>query len=150
VLVAGTGLLVAAAIRLDPASASATAEHRVATFVAMLALTGAPLAFAFSLRSRPEWVGYARVSLAAGAAEIGMLLVGLALVPSTFAGWGAWERCFLALPMGWMVLLSARLLTARTIEPMFSSTADSASWATSVSADDTMRAAVASQSRSGS
>jgi hypothetical protein len=149
-LVAGAGLLVAAAIRLDPASVSATAGHRLATTVAMLALTGAPLAFAFSLRRRAEWVGYARVSFAVGAAEVGMLLLGLALLPSRFADWGAWERCFLALPMGWMVLLSARLLTARTIEPMFSSTAESTRWATSVSADDAMSAAAASQSSSGS
>src|ERR1700730_16641372 len=43
----GAGLLVAAAIRLDPSSASATTEHRLATTIAMLALAGAPLAFRY-------------------------------------------------------------------------------------------------------
>ena len=148
--IAGTGLLVAAAIRLDPASASATAEHRLATTIAMLGLTGAPLAFASSLRSRRGWATYARVSFAFGAAEVAMLLVGLALLRTTFADWGAWERCFLAVPMGWMVLLSARLLSARKIEPMFSSTAEDNSWASNVSADDTIKVAVASQRSTGS
>jgi hypothetical membrane protein len=149
-VIAGAGLLVAAAIRLDPASASATAEHRLATTIAMLGLTGAPLAFASSLRRRKHWAAYARVSFAFGAVEVAMLLVGLALLRTTFADWGAWERCFLALPMSWMVLLSARLLSARKIEPMFSSTAEDSSWASNVSADDTMKAAAASHSRSGS
>jgi hypothetical protein len=138
-VVAGVGLLVAAAIRLDPASATATTEHRVATTFAMLALAGAPLVFRYG------WI-----SFAFGAAEVGMLFVGLALLPTTFADWGAWERCFLALPMAWMVVISARLLRARMIEPTFSSTADSSSWASSVSADDTAKAAAASQRISGS
>jgi hypothetical protein len=148
--VAGVGLLVAAAIRLDPTSASATTEHRLATTVAMLGLAGAPLAFASSLRRRPGWVAYAPVSFAFGVVELGVLLVGLALLPTTFAEWGAWERCFLALPMGWTVLLSARLLSARKIEPMFSSRAENRSWASNVSADETMKAAAASQSSGGS
>ena len=148
--VAGAGLLVAAAIRLDPTSASATAEHRLATSVAMLGLAGAPLAFASSLSRRAGWVAYAPVSFAFGAVELGVLLVGLALLPTTFAEWGAWERCFLALPMAWTVLLSARLLSARKIEPMFSSMAASSSWASNVSVDDTMKAAAASQRSSGS
>mgnify|MGYP001431589800 CR=1 FL=1 len=118
--VAGVGLLVTAAIRLDPASSTATTEHRLATTVAMLALTAAPLAFAGS---------YGRISFGFGVAEVCMLLVGLALLPTTFAAWGAWERCFLALPMAWMVWLA---------------------WISSVSTDDTMKAPAASQSSSGS
>jgi hypothetical protein len=149
-LVSGAGLLGAAAIRLDPTSTSATVGHRLATFVAMLALTGAPLAFASSLRRRSAWVGYARISFAVGAAEIGMLLVGLALLPSGFDDWGAWERSFLALPMAWTVLISARLLTLRTMDPRSSSTAESTRWATSASADDAISAAAATQSRGGS
>jgi Protein of unknown function (DUF998) len=149
-VVAGAGLLVAAAIRLDPTSASATAEHRLATTIAMLGLAGAPLAFASSLRCRAGWVAYAPVSFALGAVEIGVLLLGLALLTTSFADWGAWERGFLALPMGWMVLLSARLLRARTMEPMFSSTDENSRWASKVSADETMKAAAASQSSSGS
>src|ERR1700674_2975533 len=148
--VAGAGPLAAGGVRLDPTSASATAEHRLATTVAMLGLTGAPLAFASSLRRRAGWVAYGPISFAFGAAEVAVLLVGLALLPTTFAEWGVWERCFLALPMAWIVLLSARVLSARKIEPMFSSTADRSSWPTNVSADDTMNAAAASQSRSGS
>lgn len=148
--IAGLGLLAAAAIRLDPESVRATTEHRLATTVAMLALVGAPFAFASSLRGRRGSGVYGRISFAVGAAELGVLVVGLALLPTTFADWGAWERCFLVLPMGWMVLLSARLLRARTIEPMFSSKAENASWAASVSADDNMKVAAASQSSIGS
>src|SRR5258708_166771 len=147
---AGAGLLVAAAIRLDPTSASATAEHRVATTVAMLALAGAPLAFTRSLRGRAGWSVYGPVSFAFGAAEVAMLVVGLALLPTTFADWGVWERCFLALPMAWMVLVSARLSSPSKVEPMFSSTADNSSWASQRSEDETMNAAAASQSNSGS
>jgi hypothetical protein len=148
--VAGAGLLVAAAIRLDPTSASATAEHRLATTIAMLGLVGAPLAFASSFRRRAGWVAYAPVSFAFGAVELGLLLVGLALLPTTFAEWGAWERSFLALPMIWTVLVSARLLSARKIEPMSSLTVESKSWASNVSVDETMKAAAANQSSTGS
>lgn len=117
--VAGVALLVAAAIRLDPASGSATTVHRVATTVAMVALAAAPFAFA----------SYGRTSLAFGVAEVGMLLLGLVLLPTTFSAWGAWERCFLALPMSWMVWLA---------------------WTSSVSTDDRMNAAMAGQSSRGS
>jgi hypothetical membrane protein len=147
--IAGAALLLAAAIRLDPASARATTEHRVATTIAMLTMSGAPLAFARSLGRRAGWGAYGRISFAFGAAEVGMMLVGLALLPGSFAEWGAWERCFLALPMVWMVLVSARLLSASRREPMFSSTAESSSWASRVSADETMKATAASHSNSG-
>ena len=138
-LLAGAGLMVAAAIRLDPASASATAGHRVATTAAMLALAGAPFAFA----------SYGRISFAFGAAEVGMLLLGLALLPTTFAAWGAWERCFLALPMAWMFVLSARLLRASRTDPMFSSTPENSNWPSNVSTDETMKVVAASHSSSG-
>ena len=147
--IAGAALLLAAAIRLDPTSARATTEHRLATTIAMVSLSGAPLAFARSLGRRAGWGAYGRTSFAVGAAEVGMMLVGLALLPTSFAEWGAWERCFLALPMAWMVLVSARLLSARRREPMFSSTAESSSWASKVSADDTMKAIAASHSNRG-
>jgi uncharacterized protein DUF998 len=148
--IAGAALLVAAAIRLDPASAAATVEHRAATTIAMLGLTGAPLAFASSLRGRVGWVGYARLSFVFGAGEVAVLLVGLALLLTTFIDWGAWERCFLALSMAWIVLLSVRLLSGRRIEPMLSLTDETRSWTNSVSADDTMNAAAITQSSSGS
>jgi hypothetical protein len=151
-LLAGAGLtlLVAAAIHLDPASGRATTEHRLATFVAMLALIGAPLAFASSLKRSAGWERYGRISFVFGAAEVGTLLVGLALLPTTFAGWGAWERCFLALPIAWMVILSWRLVRASRMVPMFSSTTESSSWVSNVSAEDNMNAAAASQSSGGS
>jgi hypothetical protein len=147
---AGPALIVAAAIHLDPASGPATTEHRVATTVAMLALVGAPLAFASSLRLRTGWLAYGRISFVFGVAEVGALLVALALLPTAFAGWGAWERSFLALPMAWMVILASRLLRATRMEPTFSSTADSRTWATNVSADDSANAAAASHSSGGS
>lgn len=116
---AGVALLVAAAIRLDPASGSATVVHRLATAFAMVAVAAASFAFA----------SYGRISLAFGVAEVGVLLLGLILLPTTFSAWGAWERCFLALPMSWMVWLA---------------------WTSSVSTDDRMNAAIASRSRRGS
>jgi Protein of unknown function (DUF998) len=146
--VAGVALLGAAAIRLDPASSRATTEHRLATTIAMLTVSGASLAFARSLGRRPGWGAYGWISFAFGAAEVGMLLVGLALLPTSFVEWGAWERSFLALPMGWIVLVSARLLSTSSREPMFSSTAERTSWASKVSADDTMKATAASHSNS--
>ena len=147
---AGAALLVAAAIHLDPASGRSTTEHRIATLVAMLAFVGAPMAFGSSLKRRAGWERYGRISFAFGAAEVVALLVALALVPTTFAGWGAWERCFLALPMAWMIILSWRLLRASRMEPMFSSTAETSSWASNVSAEETMNAAAASQRSAGS
>jgi hypothetical membrane protein len=117
--VGGVALLAAAVIRLDPESTYATTAHRVTTLIAILALAGAPFAF----------TRYGRVSVAIGLAEVGMLLVGLALLPTSFAAWGAWERCFLALPMAWMVWVT---------------------WTRSASMEDTMKADAASHSSSGS
>ena len=148
--IVGGALLVAAAIHLDPASARATTEHRLATSIAMLALVGAPLAFASSLRGRAGWERYGRISFAFGAAEVGALLVALALLPTTFAGWGAWERCFLALPMAWMAFLSWRLLRAKKIDPIVGSTVESSSWAIDASAEETMNAAAATHRSGGS
>ena len=144
--IAGAGLLVAAAVRLDPASEQATTIHRLATTMAMLTLTVAPLAFARLLRGK----GYRRVSFGFGASEVAMLLVALAMLPTDFTGWGVWERSFLGLSMAWMVLLSARLLRTSSTDPMFSSTAGDTSWASKVSVDDTMNAAAASASSRGS
>lgn len=146
---AGIALLLAAGVRLDPASVTATTVHRLATSVAMLALTTAPLLIAPTLSRRPGWHRYGRFSLGLGAAEVGLLVIGLALLPTTFSEWGAWERCFLAVPMVWMVVVSARLLRTSSTEPR-SSMAAKTSWATSVSAEETMKAAAARVSNSGS
>jgi hypothetical protein len=147
--VAGGALLVGAAVRLDPGSAWATTEHRLAASIAIVALAGAPVAFAQSLWRRNGWAIHGRVSLAFGAVEVGLLLAGMALLPTSFGLWGLWERSFLALPVVWMLVMSWRLLRTSRIEPMFSSIADKSSWAIKVSADDTVKAAAASQSRGG-
>ena len=147
---AGLALLAAAAVRLEPSSSPATAAHRLATAIAMLALTAALLVIAPTLRRRPGWRAYGRLSFWLGAAAVGLLLIGLALLPTAFAAWGAWERCFLAAPMAWMVLVSARLFRAAGTDPMCSSTDVNKSWPTSVSADDNMKATAASFSSRGS
>lgn len=98
--VSGVALIFSAIFHLDPASFESTALHRAAAGVAMLGLTVAPLALSRN---------YGRISLAVGVAELGVLAAGLVLVPTSFSAWGAWERCLLALPLAWMVLLSARL-----------------------------------------
>jgi len=148
--IAGLALLVAAAVRLDPTSATPTTIHRLATTVAMLALTASMLVIAPTLKGRPGWRGYGALSFGLGAAAVGMLLIGVALLPTAFSAWGAWERCFLALPMAWMALVSARLLRTSSTEPIRSLTADRNSWATSVSDEETMKATAARVSRSGS
>jgi hypothetical membrane protein len=143
--IAGTALLIAAAIPLDPASTRGTTIHRGATTIAMIALVAALLAIAPSLRERPGWRGYGRVSFALGASAIGTLLIGLAMLPATFAV-GAWERCFLALPMAWMVLVSARLLRTSSTEPTSAWKSENSNRHASVSTQETMNTATASTS----
>ena len=145
--VAGASLLLAAAVPLDPASAQGTTVHRGATMIAMLALVAAPLTLAPSLRRRDGWRGYGPLSFWLGAAEIGVLLIGLTLLPTTFA-LGAWERCFLALAMAWIVLVSWRVLRTSSTEPTRASTVNKSSSPTSVSVQETMKAAAASPSSS--
>ena len=145
--IAGASLLFAAAVPLDPASEHATTIHRAATTIAMLALMAVPLVFAPSLRRRKGWRGYGPLSLWLGAAAIGVLLIGLALLPTTFAA-GAWERCFLALPMAWTVVISWRLLRTSNTDPIVASTAENTRRPMSVSALETMNAAAASPSSS--
>jgi uncharacterized protein DUF998 len=94
-VVSGVALVAAAVVHLDPASGLATGAHRVASAVAVLGLTLAPLA-------------YGRLSLAAGIAELGMLVAGLALLATSFDAWGAWERLLLAIPLAWMVLIAVK------------------------------------------
>src|ERR1700674_532316 len=145
--IAGVALLIASAIPLDPASAQGTTIHRASTTIAMLALVAALLTFAPSLRLREGWRGYGILSFALGASAVGMLLIGLAMLPTTFAV-GAWERCFLALPMIWMVLVSARLLRASSTEPIFGPKSENSSTHVIVSTQETMNAAAATTSSS--
>ncbi|TMF36805.1 MAG: DUF998 domain-containing protein [Chloroflexi bacterium] len=99
---AGVAFVCAAAIHLDPGSASATAAHRVASGVAVLGLTAAPLALGRT---------YGRMSLILGTAELGVLGVGLVLLTTSFAAWGAWERCLLALALAWIVLVALTIVS---------------------------------------
>jgi uncharacterized protein DUF998 len=101
--VAGLAFLVAAAIHLDPASGSATSAHRVASGIAVLGLTVAPLALARD---------YGAIFLVAGAAEVAMLAVAALLLATPFAAWGAWERALLATALTWMVLIALRSVSA--------------------------------------
>lgn len=126
-VVAGAALIGAAMVRLDPASTTSTATHRIATGVAILGLTIAPLAAARS---------YDRVSFGIGLAEIAALLLGLALLPTSFSAWGLWERCLLLLPLAWIVVMSARVLATSERKV--------------VSADEMIKPSVASLSRTGS
>lgn len=96
-VIAGAGLLVTALIRLDPASAPATAAHRIASAVAVAGLVAAPLL-------------YGRISLVVAVAEVTVLIVGLGLLTTSFSEWGLWERCLLALPLAWMMLVAAGIL----------------------------------------
>src|SRR2546421_7486524 len=98
--VSGGALLAAAFVHLDPASAAATAVHRLASAVAVIGLTVAPLALARA---------YGPASFAVGVAELGMLVIGLGLLATSFDAWGAWERLLLAIPLAWMVLIAVTI-----------------------------------------
>ncbi len=102
---AGAAFIGAATIHLDPASASTTAAHRAASGVALLGLTVAPLILART---------YGRVLLLVAATEVGLLVIGLALLATSFDAWGVWERCLLAAALAGVVILSARLRTTAT------------------------------------
>jgi hypothetical protein len=145
--IAGASLVLAAVVPLNPASEQASTIHRFATATGMLALVAAPLAIAPSLRGREGWRGYGRLSFRVGAASVGMLLIGLALLPTTFAV-GAWERCLLALPLAWTVLMSARLLHSSSTEPMLASATENSSSPATVSTHETMKAPTATASSS--
>src|SRR5207245_6032798 len=73
--VSGVAFLGAAMVHLDPASVGATAMHRVASALAVVGLTVAPLALARA---------YGQVSFAVGVAELAMLVIGLGLLATSF------------------------------------------------------------------
>jgi len=98
--VSGLAFLGAAMVHLDPASVGATAMHRLASALAVVGLTVAPLALARA---------YGPVSFAVGVAELAMLVIGLGLLATSFDGWGAWERLLLAIPLAWMVLMAVTI-----------------------------------------
>ena len=74
--------------------------HRLASALAVVGLTVAPLALARA---------YGPVSFAVGVAELAMLVIGLGLLATSFDGWGAWERLLLAIPLAWMVLMAVTI-----------------------------------------
>ena len=106
--VSGVALIGAAIFHLDPSSIGATALHRTASAVAVMGLVAAPFALARS---------YGRPLLAVGAAVVAMVAIAVALLSTSFTAWGAWERIVLAIPLGWMVLLSARLRASALTTP---------------------------------
>jgi len=139
---AGSLLMFAAVVPLNPASMEATTVHRVATFLAMLLLTAVPFVFAGSLRRRAGWARYGRLSFAFGVAAVGLLLVGVALLAGAF-DIGAWERSFLSLPLAWLVVMSIRLARSST-DPLDSLGSAKTSSAASISADESVNTAAAS------
>jgi len=96
----GGALFGAAIVHLDPSSAGATAVHRLASALAVVGLTVAPLALARV---------YGPVSFVVGVAEVVVLLIGLGLLATSFDAWGAWERLLLAIPLAWMVLMAVTI-----------------------------------------
>ena len=94
---AGGALVVVASVHLDPASAAATVVHRLASGVAMLALTAAPFGFASA---------FARYWRALGVTMIGLLVIAAVLVPTGFSAWGLWERAFLLVAMASVMVMS--------------------------------------------
>lgn len=107
-LLASAGLGAAAIFHLDPASVVATAVHRIVSGVAVVSLAVAPFAVART---------YGRISLAAGLATLAMLVIALGLLATSFNAWGAWERALLAIPLSWIVFVSARLNSTASAIP---------------------------------
>ena len=99
-LAAGSGFLAAAAIHLDSASDLGTWAHRGASALAVIGLTAAPLLL---------WRAYGRVLLILGMAEVAMLVVALALLPTSFNAWGAWERALLLLALGSLMVTARKI-----------------------------------------
>jgi len=98
-IVAGVALFLTDVFRLDDTSATSTVLHRLASGVAVGGLVVAPL-------------GYGPISVVIGAVEVGLLIVALPLLPTSFDAWGLWERCLLALPLAWMVFVAARVIVS--------------------------------------
>ena len=98
---AGLGFAVASLIHLDPLSAGATATHRGGSGLAVSGLIAAALV----LRRR-----YGVMSLVLGAAEVAVVIAGLALLATSFEAWGAWERVLLVIALLWTVLVAARIV----------------------------------------
>jgi len=95
--IAGGALVVVASVHLDSSSAGSTAVHRLASGVAMLALTAAPFSVAAT---------HALYSRALGVAMIGLLGIAIVLVPTGFSAWGLWERAFLLVAMTSVMVMS--------------------------------------------
>src|SRR3989442_8326081 len=93
--VSGVAFLGAAMVHLDPASAGATAMHRLASALAVVGLTVAPLALARA---------HGPVSFAVGVAELAMLVIGLGLLATSFDARGAPEPVLLPVPLARVVL----------------------------------------------
>ena len=97
--VAGVGFALASVIHLDPGSAVATIAHRAASGLAVAGLVVSALAT------------QGRVSVGLGALEVTTLAVGLALLTTPFAFWGAWERWLLAVALAWMAWLAMTIVS---------------------------------------
>ncbi len=99
--IAGVAMLVVASVHLDPASAFSTALHRLASGVAMLAMTAAAISYSRGL----------------GVAMIGLLVAAAVLVPTGFSAWGLWERVFLAVAMASVMVMSKASIDATMRAP---------------------------------
>lgn len=135
--IAGSALMIAALVHLDSTSVLATAGHRLMAGIAMLALTVAP----FVIKSR-----YVSVSRGLGTTMVVLLLIALTLAPSGFTAWGVWERCFLAVAMASVMVMSASLF--RTV-PAIASGVSKSTAATTVSIDETSSAVAAKVTTAG-
>ena len=91
--IAGVSMLFVATIHLDPTSAATTGAHRLASAIAMLALTRASFD--------------QRVSTMFGWILVALLLPTPVLLIAGFADWGLWERCFAVVAMGSLMVMAA-------------------------------------------
>ena len=108
----GVGVLVAAAFPISPPGQGAPPSehvHGAAAFFAFAALTIAMLVSARPFRADDRLRPLARATTVGGVLTL-VLLLGGDLVPA--AARGTWERVYLAILLGWLLAVAARL--ART------------------------------------
>ena len=91
--IAGVSMLFVATIHLDQMSAATTSAHRLASAIAMLALTRASFD--------------QRVSRIFGWMLVVLLLAAPVLLIAGFADWGVWERCFAVVSIGSVMVMAA-------------------------------------------
>ena len=116
-MLAGSGFLGAALVHLDPTSDMSTMGHRVASGVAVVGLVGAGLRVGLD---------YGRLSFALCMGEVVTLMAAPALLATSFAAWGAWERVLFLFALAWIFVVALNIVSVDETASATSAAAKSA------------------------